>query len=317
MSEFTVSLQGMDKNCKPNGEYESIEIGKKTPPELLDILRKVEKAIPLEGKPDEDLCPPEVFVEKGTTQYIFEPWDGKLHFVGADSTEVTPEEAVAIVTGEKDVGEMAIQGRDDSGLKPARKSEIPPTDRVNVDWTDIDTGTDAPQISEIVYKGKGWRSAYIQMPIWGILSFGLGITLFFGPGGLGGPGWIFIGVAALLLGIWCFIKGKRFEELKVGFDWKTNTMWATRSRKKKVLYNEDANMVTDLFLDKTVVKTDPVFVPGEDAVMSGGKETTWKIAANYIQPDHIPWPVPYCEFTSKREAKRVLSKLQALLAAQN
>lgn len=317
MLEFTVSLQGMDKDCKPNGEYESIDLGTKTREELLEILRNAEQVIPLEAKADEDLCPPEVFVEKGSTQFIFDPWDGKLHFVGADCAVVTPEEAVAIVTGEKDAGEMAIKNRDESGVKPAHKPEIPPTDRVNVGWTDIDTGADSPQIREIVYKSKGWRSAFIQMPIWGILSFGLGITLFFGPGGLGGPGWIFIGVAAFLLGIWYLIKGKRFEELKVGFDWKTNTMWATRSSKKKVLYNEDANMVTDLFLDKTVYKSDPVFVPGEDAVVTGGKETTWKIAANYVQPDHIPWPVPYCEFTSKGEAKKVLAKLQPLLAAQN
>jgi len=317
VTELTVSLQGMDKDFKPNGEYESIELGKKTPAELLDILRKVKKGIPLEGKPDEDLCPPEVFVEKGGTQFIFDPWDGKLHFAGADNAEVTCEEAVAIVTGEKDAGAMAINSRDESGVEPARKPELPPTDRVNVDWTDIDTGADSPHISEIVYKSKGWRSAYIQMPIWGILSLGLGIVLFFGPGGLGGPGWIFVGVAVLLLGIWHLIKGKRFEELNVGFDWKTNTMWALRSSRKKVLYNEDANMVTDLFLDKTVYKSDPVFVPGEDAVAAGGKETTWKIAANYAQPEHIPWPVPYCEFASKGEAKRVLAKLQSLLAAQD
>jgi hypothetical protein len=316
MSDFTVSLQGMDRDFQPNGEYESIELGEKTPDELLDILKKVEKALPLDGKDDDDLCPPEIIVEKGDTQFVFDPWDDKLHFIGANSAEVSPMEAVAIVSGEKDAGEMAIRSREESGIKPACKPEIPPTDRVNVDWTDIDTSTGAPQVSETVYKSKAWRSAFIQMPIWGILSLGVGITLLFGPGGLGGPGWIFVGAAALLFGTWQLTKGKRFEELYVGFDWKTNTMWATRSSQKKVHYNEDANMVTDLVLDKTVFKTDTVLVPGEDAIAGGGKETTWKIMAHYAQPDHIPWLVPYCEFASKGEAKRVLAKLQALLAAQ-
>lgn len=204
---------------------------------------------------------------------------------------------------------------DNSKKKPLFRKNIPPTDEAHVSADDINTGPESPQITARVWKSDNWRSLIFLGPFMAVLSF-------LGAFGFGLENVKDASDVSIAIGIFfCilpFIASKLgHTEFRLGFDWKTNTLW-TRHGKKKLRYFTDANRTIDFFVQKYKSSSRGLgrvyFSGGEPRYNSSGagSRTVWNLMIH--RSESIDWDV--ARLTTKKEAKEICDKANELLAMQ-
>lgn len=245
-NKVKVSTQGISSDFNSaTGDYNEVNHGEKDQFELYDIFQKVEKINFPTIKEDDDFCYPNIIIEDSEKVITtFSSSNGKL-VLNETNTEISPKDAAKYVFGEIkiDKREKLKEVREKEGKIPAFKKEITPTDREKVNFKNIDTSFNSPQISMKVWKSSGWKEFTYWFPI--SVSFFL---FFVGLAVLGekqdaeyAPIFFLIGFLILLLIFPLRALGR--HEFRLGFDWKTNTLWCWRSNKGIVGFECDANMI--------------------------------------------------------------------------
>jgi len=196
---------------------------------------------------------------------------------------------------------------------PVRMKHIPPTGEGTLSASAIDTGAASPQISLRVWKSGNWR---------GMIPFCLVMAAF-----------IFLGAFAFTLEkIWDAATGAvilgivlclvpflvtRFghTEFRLGFDWKTNTLW-TQHGKKKLRFYSDANRTIDFFVQKLKIRPRSLgyvsFSGGDPRYRATGSTVVWNLMIH--RAGSVEWDV--AALTTKREANEACAQANELLSTQ-
>ncbi len=206
--------------------------------------------------------------------------------------------------------------------KPARKTDLAPTDTENLEDSAIDTGPQSPQIGHTVWRTASRRNTAVLVPVAGLL-FVLPLGLVMAVGAHAGemdreafiPG---IGIAILALVLVAFyplLRRRGREVMRLGFDWSRNLLWVERGGRLHWMPN--ANMIESFGL----VRTDdgPLFDPGvmimTDGAVASTRDKAWTIVAE--RTDDHRWLLFATECYSRREANNLVARAEALLSAQN
>ena len=193
-------------------------------------------------------------------------------------------------------------------MSPVRHSDIPPTDTKKLESDQINTGASSPQLSHLVWKDAAWQGGF-----WFLLLFAaLGLLFFFI--GLQKPVEVLAvaeGGAGLVLFLFlAFLVSKHGRgDIRLGFDWDTNTLWVVRGGKTH--YLPHANCIRTLEIQKEAPGSLPgAVVIGENVLPVGGGNVTFRLAAEYSSSK-----LKACqgtEFQKKKEARAVLKKSKML-----
>ena len=250
-SLFKLSLQGVDERItRATGDYDSIDI-----PEPLDaggleqLLRQLQGLRVREPSAEEDFCPPHVVVEIGKEMFQFHVEDGAL--VSAQTgSPVSIEQAMQLVTGV--VAKEALRPRHayPRGMQPLKKPELAPTFWEDLSAGDIDTGPASPQLSQVVWKGPGWLLMSMGPLVLGAVI--LALTLAVAAGGVSkrDQGGVVLGIVlgAGMIGAGFVARVAGRAALRVGVDWKTNTLWFVHEGKTG--FEPNANCIRDLLAER-------------------------------------------------------------------
>lgn len=325
-----VAVQGISADLKSaNGSYDAVEIGFLNQKQFVDFLQKVKNIKPLMVDDTKgDYCPASIIVEVGDEIYNFEISGGSIIFSNTNNV-VSVEQAVEIVSGEKLItkaktvdekgnirSSSATWGsdhKDVKGLVPVRKKGIPPTDRVKTESSTINT-RNSPQISDKVIKSSKSKNVFVAPIMFSILAFVLSL------GGFAvdeiGLGVISMVVAIVLIFVAIALKGSSRTEIRLGFDWNTNTIWVVNTD-KKISYLGNANCITKFSLNKTQLVSSRYQNVGSSSVRINtivkDKYFIWELMVEKTDGSNIP----LCKFYNEQDALRVLNKASHILTMQN
>jgi hypothetical protein len=202
--------------------------------------------------------------------------------------------------------------KDVAGLTPVRRHDVPPTNRIKTDASTINV-KDSAQVRGVLLKSKTAKSAHTVPLLFGILA------LIFVFGGFAadesGLGIISLIVAILLFIIAVSVKRNSRKPFRLGFDWKTNTIWAGFEG-KKVSWIGNANCITRLYLDEHVSTSIRYQNVGNSSfrtkVPVRHTTRTWALMVEKTDNSKIP----LVELYSKKDAETVLSAATGLLNKQ-
>ncbi|PKP01942.1 MAG: hypothetical protein CVU11_13525 [Bacteroidetes bacterium HGW-Bacteroidetes-6] len=201
---------------------------------------------------------------------------------------------------------------DMKGLHPVRMKHLPPTDRAKVEAATIDT-RGQHQISARVIKSQTAKGAYSVPIVFALLAGTLAA------GGFAvqekGLGAISLAVAAFLIFLAIVMGSNRRKNFRLGFDWKTNTIWAMLEGKKPS-YLGNASCITALNIEKTVINNRRIANVGTTSnrmyTTVNDKKKIWQLIVNKTDGSSIP----LFTFYSASDAAHVHQKAVGLLQAQ-
>ncbi len=201
---------------------------------------------------------------------------------------------------------------DVKGLTPVRKKNVPPTDRAHVEGATIDTGTAAPQFTMRIWRSREWNAAPATAFMFGLLALAFAVAGY----KLDEQELMYVSAAAAAFLFWLFmfVRARAHVTLRVGFDWKTNTVWATHEKRRVPSWLGNANCITG-FSVQTTDWWHLRYVPppvGGPLHLLPARERTWHLFVHKTNDTAIP----LYSFVKKKEANEALKNAQALLAAQ-
>ena len=242
---YRIMIQGMTADMgQANGDYDSsFEYQVNTPEELLDVIRRVAPLQMPPHPPDADVCPPNLVVTLADgEQFWFMPDGGLLHCENAGGN-VTPEQALQLITtpGGAAMARQAVQRQ--SGEQPARMAHIPPTDEVNFSWSLIDTGPHQPQVHFHLKQSHDADTNKVVLWITAVVLMAIGAAM---TASVGGPGLVIVGVG--LVCVWGARRAaaNRTHLARVGFDWNWNAMWSLVGKETHTSHLTNANRIVDV-----------------------------------------------------------------------
>jgi len=322
---FEVSIQGFTQDMSAaDGSYDSIELGAMNPDELIALLQKLSPMKTPEGAAGSDMCPASVHVQSGGETYSFEMCGGSLLCANTNAT-ISVFDAVSLVTGKATRAQVAAKtpaagsavlawGSDNpdvKGLSPVRKKDLPPTDRANACASTINTGPSSPQVSVEVWKSDAAKAGPVAMIVMACLAALMVVA------GIAAKEWavIAIGVAGVVV-CW-FLRGLLARagrgEFRLGFDWKTNTVWALMPKAKTPSWLGNANCVTDLTVGKlsyqSAYRTNTASPVGRVRTT----ETRWQLVVHKNNNTAIP----LVDFFARADAQAACAAAKTLLAGQS
>ncbi|MPM15276.1 hypothetical protein SDC9_61644 [bioreactor metagenome] len=201
---------------------------------------------------------------------------------------------------------------DMKGLVPVRMKHVPPTDRKIVEAATIDV-SGGPQLYDRVIKSQSAKAGYSVPIVFAIVA----ATLCAGGFAVNEPGlaWGSLAAALFLLFLGIVLASGRRKAFRLGFDWKTNTIWAMLDGKKPS-YLGNASCITGLSINKNTTVTSRVANIGSSTnrvyTTVNDKKHSWQLVVSKSNNTHIP----LFAFYSAKDAYRVLQKAEALLAQQ-
>ena len=237
-----VTLQGISRDLKSaNGSHDPIELGPMDSDQLFALLNQVAPLKPPDLNAG-DFCPPTFLVETPSGLQTFTVGDRRVYHLESESW-VGPTEMIQVISGQFNTRARLAQDQAAAGVAPATPGALP-TDP-DLDPRTIETGPSAPQFSLKVWRGEGWRTSAIAIPLLALtLMVVPGFLLIFANGGR--EAWLGAGlvlVGALCVGLsallWVFGKGR----LRAGVDWRTNTIWVLRPGQKLAYESNAANIL--------------------------------------------------------------------------
>jgi hypothetical protein len=318
--KLLVSTQGINNEfTSANGSYDELSRGEKDNFELYELFQKCTSLQFPEIKEDEDFCYPNILVTTADGSTISFSVEDKKIILSETGTALSPKDAVKFAFGELKINkrEKLKESRDNLGKVPALKPEIPPTDRDNVQLHSIDTSYSSPQITLKVWKSSGWKEFAHYFPITvGIFLLFIGLIVL-GEGREGeaevAPLLMFFGLLIFLLIFPLRKLGK--HEFKLGFDWKTNTLWCWRSNKGIVGFECDANMIkTFSFVDATSRSFNYRWYSDQSQSMYRVKKS-WQLQVLRTTSEHW-FGVKGGSLATKKEATEVAMMANQLLQSQ-
>lgn len=302
-----VTLQGVSSDLKSaNGSYDPVELGPMDSDQLFTLLNQVAPLKP----PDMDagdFCPPTFLVETPSGLQTFTVGDRRVYHLESESW-VGPTELIQVITGQFNTRARLAQNQAAAGVAPATPGVLP-TDP-DLDPRSIDTGPSTPQFSLKVWKGDGWRTSAIVIPILALmLMVGPGFLLIFAEGGKEaglGVGLILVGMllVGLSVPLWIFGKG----QLRAGVDWRTNTIWVLRPG-RKLAYEVNAANILGFLANKRV--TDMGMVRTTKGYKRNVK-VTHEVLCKRTTSEYL-MPVNGGKCTTKAEAEDLARGLDGLL----
>ena len=307
------TVQGLSEDLRiATGDFGSIDLGEISEARLKKILEQVSK---LSTPPEVDgkqQCPPGLHIETHGDIVSFTMDGGKIFCANAES-EVGLEEAVAMATGKLSTRKKAAAAREGTEKPPVRMKHIPPTDQTNLSPSDIDTGSNSPQIATRVWKSGGWRGMIFVGPVMAAFIF-LGAFAFTLEKVWGAAvGAVILGIAFCLLPFLASRVGH--TQFRLGFAWETNTLW-TQHGKQKLRFYPDANRTVDFFVQKLKIRPGSLghvsFSGGDPRYRSTGSRVVWNLMIR--RSGSVDWDV--AALTTQHEANEACAKAKDLLSRQ-
>lgn len=304
---FAVQIQGADPDCsRATGDFDTIDLGEMGSRGLRALMKSFAAMVVPEPDPAIETCPPNMIVECGRKLITFTR-DGDDIFCAEVDDNVSLEDAVKLAIGKMSVEDRAPETEYASGQSPVRDTNLKPTP-ANLDTSRINTGPASPQISHAVWKGYGWIVGFSFLLMWafiGLLILGIGLeepmdmeAALGGGAGLALFGWLSM-----------LVRKKGHENLRLGIDSKTNTLWTVQLGKLRYLPN--TNCIERLELEKIVGDANLFLVPtgGDGMSVAPSRDETWYITAYYSdgKTNHLD-----VAFVKKGDAKGVFKKSSVL-----
>jgi hypothetical protein len=330
----SVSLQGISADLKTeNGSYDPVELGRKTIYDFGELLHILTMIRPLPPQPPSaDICPASLVVTAGEDLHAFSIQSGSIIYSN-DNRVVSVDEAMVIVGGQaaaaravapqttKDYDgtvyhSSALWGSDHKdirGLRPVRKPQIPPTDRVNSDASAIRFDK-TPHFCEKVVKSHISTGIYKAPLIFSIVT----IVLAFG--GFAVAEFLLAGICVILtIGLFllaALIKSKARDDLYLGFDWSQNIVYAKPKLQRNPSYLGNANCITGFSVSKTRIESSRIqnIGTGTNPMITRVKDDydVWDIMTAKTDGSSVSLVTLYTE----DDAIRVCQKANWLLSSQ-
>lgn len=319
MANYHISLQGIDREVSHStGLFDPVEMGQKNTTEAEILLNRCVK-IKVDPKHfDADYCPPGINLIREDGEVVsFTVVNRKLQ--SADNGKSMGAAAALRYVSEKQTGqdlEALRAEREAKGVVPVRKKNIKPTDKNKINEKTIDTGPDSPQIELVVWKSHDWFEAARYIPwITGAFFLLIGLVIF------GNQDDRHYAIIPLILAVGFFflaipLKSWGKTRLRMGFDWKTNTVWMKHGR-KKLAFEPDANLIVRF--DKLYYNFKRInqnWAQGTAQPLYYNAKVEWHIAY-YRSGSETLWCNYKFGLATKKDADRVLSLLNGLLEDQN
>ena len=298
---LTIELQGISQEIEYTGEYECIELGHPSAPDLLEILQRMEAMEVRDPGPDEDLCPAALFYRWGEGD---SDWANVIATGGAltfcyqdgpvDWEPMTVEEALQAAYDLPQGNQPATSG----GGKAAPSSQQAPVSAdaekrreklLNSTASYLDVSGRCENMK--VWKGQGCFGVTCSfIPLGFFIAF---LVVTEGnssevPSGVG------VGLLIFCIGLASLLWGK--ENLEVGIDKPSDCLFVKRGNKRyaQKYLSEMAEAVVTL-------------APGED----GGFDVCIR-----LQGKERPWPIEGLQMAMKGEANKVADLINRLLASR-
>jgi len=314
--KYRISTQGINKNItSSNGSYDSIEHGEYNFESAIELIDKCSRIGIMSEVSDIDFCPPNIIIEcKGFEIQTFTiDKEGLIH--NDSGTKVNPYQALKIVTGEKqfNLQETLKNERAEKGVVPVRKKNLNPTTK-NLNPLLVDTGFNSPQFEMQVWKSRSWFEVARILP-WVMGGFFLLIGLIIA----GNKADAQYAPIPLLLGILFLFSGKPIKKagktiLRMGFDWKTNTVWMKKGN-NPLVFEPDANLMRNFNAVLNVTsRINSGWRIGEAKPLYT-KEREWLITYLRSGSEH-QWTMQKFSFATQKEVQEVLQNLNTLLIQQ-
>lgn len=198
-------------------------------------------------------------------------------------------------------------------MKPVRRLAMEPVPEDSLGPDDIDTGPRVAQVS--VFDWRGWAWYWGQKTL--IITAGLSlVAAFIGLQPPIHPVPVYGGLIAtvLLLAIAWWLPRHTKERIRIGLDWRTNTLWVIRRDILEFLPH--LNCITGLEVDRRIGDsyTHTRHLARGETVQIPQTPNSWKVTARYSSGELIG--LSHLEFRSWRAAKRVTYDIGAMLNAE-
>lgn len=314
---ISISIQGVNKQMSSSdGNYETLLLGDFTQKKAEEMLGRICNIRIYPQHLSGSVCPPNVIITYGEMVNTFTIKDKKLVYTETEKV-CTPLEALQIGKGEVQIDKMAAlkQERERIGVIPVRKKHLPPTDVRALKVESIDISQDVPQFSLKVWKSHSWFELSRIVP-WILAAFFLLIGLIIAANPRDShyaPIPIVLSVAMLFLRFPTEWWGKTI--LRMGIDWKTNTVWMKKGS-QKTTYVPDANLIlgfqASIFRSS---KINPFFLGGEGQPMYFNK-IEWHLPY-YRSGSETIWLHYQFRLGVRRDAERAAQMINDLLKQQD
>ncbi len=223
-------------------------------------------------------------------------------------------EANVIETDENKEAKYAwgANNRDMQGLYPVRMKHIAPTDRKTIESAVIDV-VSGPMIHHRVIKSQTAKGAYSVPIVFSLLA----ATLSAGGFAVKEPGlaWGSMAAAVFLFFLGIMMASNRRKNFRLGFDWKTNTIWALLEGRKPS-YLGNASCITALSVNKSTTVSSRYANIGSSSnriyTRVNDKKNVWHLMVAKSDGSNIP----LFAFYSANDASKVLQQSLALLSLQ-
>jgi len=307
MPPATVHIQGITADLSAaNGDYDTITYGLNTAQEVSDFFSRIRH---LEVPPGDDICPPSVVLEAGERSLQFVMGGGHV-YCEQTGTYIEPSQIPDLVADPQMASSIRQQVQQQSGVQPLRMHHVQPTDP-ELDTSGVDVGPSSPQLRFLIRRGATSHLTPYVVAIPGLMMVAVGVWVMLNDPV---PGLVFAGLSAVPVALFPWLKGRTQKSVRIGFDWKTNTVWTVDELDGRVQFQENANLISDFVMEKQSVETDNQAYVFDDAISAGGTETYWYLRANRV--DHTWDSFYFMEFYSKKERDEVLRGMTMLLGRQ-